>query len=168
MPRFARCRLSGCIDSVGPILTDAQPVFGPKLKLQLYSLRKGYAHDPEQATFTWNGALYAHAGGGMHDVARLLGASVRGRRLHHSGGAGQAPAHHRIRADAQARRRRLSRSSAIDEDDADEADARRLLRQRRQEHPRCRIETREQLFAFARATAARRKDDGGLAIRLAN
>jgi hypothetical protein len=30
----------------------------------------------------------------------------------------------------------------------------------------CRIETREQLFAFARATAARRKTDGGLAIRL--
>jgi hypothetical protein len=30
----------------------------------------------------------------------------------------------------------------------------------------CRIETRDQLFAFARATAARKKDNGGLAIRL--
>ncbi len=31
---------------------------------------------------------------------------------------------------------------------------------------RRRIATREQLFAFARATAAKRKPDGGLAIRL--
>jgi hypothetical protein len=30
----------------------------------------------------------------------------------------------------------------------------------------CRIETREQLIAFARATQAQRKDNGGLAIRL--
>ena len=30
----------------------------------------------------------------------------------------------------------------------------------------CVIETRQQLVAFARATAAQRKDDGGLAIRL--
>ena len=53
---------------------------------------------------------------------------------------------------------------AIDEADADEA-----TRAANCKHPggiACRIETREQLFAFARATAARRKNDGGLAIRL--
>jgi len=32
----------------------------------------------------------------------------------------------------------------------------------------CRIVTRKQLFVFARATAARHKDEGGLVLRLAN
>ena len=53
---------------------------------------------------------------------------------------------------------------AIDEDDADAA-----TRAAECKHPggaACRIETREQLFTFARATAAKRKTDGGLAIRL--
>ena len=61
--------LAACVDSSGPILSDSQPVFGTKLKLQLYSLRQGYAHEPEPASYTWNGALYAKAGGGTHDVA---------------------------------------------------------------------------------------------------
>ena len=60
--------LSGCIDSSGPILADAQPVLGPRLNLQLYSLREGHAHDPEQASFTWDGKLYVRSGGGMKDV----------------------------------------------------------------------------------------------------
>jgi hypothetical protein len=53
---------------------------------------------------------------------------------------------------------------AIDEADADET-----TRTANCKHPgntACRIETREQLFAFARATAARHKDEGGLALRL--
>jgi hypothetical protein len=53
---------------------------------------------------------------------------------------------------------------AIDEDDADEP-----TRAAQCKHPggaACRIETREQLFTFARATAAKRKTDGGLAIQL--
>jgi len=68
------CALSlvACVDSSSPILPDSQAVFGPRLKLQLYSVRNGYAHDPEPATYSWNGALYAKAGGGTHDVADRL------------------------------------------------------------------------------------------------
>ncbi len=53
---------------------------------------------------------------------------------------------------------------AIDEADADEA-----TRAANCTHPggtACRIATREQLFALARATAAHHKDEGGLALRL--
>ena len=35
------CRCPACIDSSDPILTDAQPVFGPRLNLQLYTLAQG-------------------------------------------------------------------------------------------------------------------------------
>lgn len=45
--------LCGCIDSSGPILTDARPLFGQQLQLQFYTLRKGFADEPEQALFKW-------------------------------------------------------------------------------------------------------------------
>jgi hypothetical protein len=53
---------------------------------------------------------------------------------------------------------------AVDEADADEA-----TRAANCKYPggaACRIETREQLLAFTRATAARKKTDGGLVIQL--
>jgi hypothetical protein len=154
--------LSGCIDSSGPILTDAQPVLGPRLNLQLYSLREGHAHDPEQASFTWDGKLYVRSGGGMKDVR---GFSV------HPFEAGdtiiQSSQLRHPQIAEYALMRKLAEGAyqviAIDEDDTDEP-----TRAAQCKHPggtACRIETRDQLFTFARATAAKRKTDGGLAIR---
>jgi hypothetical protein len=155
--------LTGCIDSPGPILTDAQPVLGPHLNLQLYSLREGHAHDPERASFAWNGKLYVRSGGGMKDVSSFT--------LHPFEADGyiiqSSPVRHPQIAE-YALMRKLAEGVyqviAIDEDDADAP-----ARATNCKHPggaACRIETREQLFTFARATAARRKTDGGLAIRL--
>jgi hypothetical protein len=156
--------LGGCIDSTGPILSDAQPVFGQRLRLQFYSLREGFATAPEQATFIWNGALYVHAGGGMRDVSAF---SI------HSFEAGdfliQSVPAKRVRATEYALLHKLAdgvyQVSVIDEDDADEA-TRAAYCRKTNIHSPCHIETREQLLAFARATAARRKDDGVLVIRL--
>ena len=157
--------LSGCIDSASPILSDSQPVLGQRLRLQLYGLRKGYAVDPEQATFVWNGALYAHAGGGMKDVSAF---SV------HPFEAGDF-----IIQTVPAKKASITEYAimhklvegvyqvvVIDEADADEPTRAAYCKKGDKNDHACRIETREQLFAFARATAARRKDDGGLAIRL--
>jgi len=156
--------LAGCVDSVGPILADSQPVLGALLKLQLYSMRKGYAEDPEQASFAWNGKLYAHAGGGMADV--------RGFSVHPFGGGSY------IIQEVPVKRPQLAEYAlmrpladgvyhvvVIDEADADAAT--RAAHCAKLPGVACRIATREALFAFARATAARHKDDGGLAIRLA-
>ncbi|MGB9318027.1 MAG: hypothetical protein WCB62_23860, partial [Pseudolabrys sp.] len=56
----ALCALSltGCVDSDGPILADAQPLFGKDVRLQFYSLRKGFVDEPEQASFKWDGERY--------------------------------------------------------------------------------------------------------------
>ncbi len=162
---FTLCALllAGCIDSTGPILTDAQPVLGPRLKLQLYSLREGFARDPEKATYTWNGARYVKAGGGTHDVGAFT--------VHPFEGGDfilQSSPAKKAQNTEYALMRKLAEGVyqvvAIDEDDADAA-----ARAAACKHPggaACRIETREQLFAFARATAAERKSDGGLAVRL--
>jgi hypothetical protein len=155
--------LSACIDSAGPILPDSQPVLGPRLNLQLYSVRDGYARDPERASFSWNGKLYAHRSGSLRDV--------RGFTVHPFEGndfiVQSLPARHPEHVE-YALMRKLAEGVyqviAIDEADADEA-----TRTASCKHPggvACRIETREQLSAFARATAARHNTDGGLAIRL--
>ena len=141
--------LAGCVDSKGPILADSQPVLGPRLKLQLYSMRKGYAEDPEQASFAWNGKLYARSGGGMTDV--------RGFSVHPFEGGNYI-----IRPLADG----VYHMVVIDEADADAAT--RAAHCAKLPNVACRIATREALFAFARATAARHRDEGGLAIRLAD
>jgi hypothetical protein len=156
--------LAGCVDSKGSILADSRPILGSRLKLQLYSMRKGYAEDPEQASFAWNGKLYAHAGGGMMDV--------RGFSVHPFEGGEyiiQSVPVKRPQMAEYALMRPLTdgvyQVVVIDEADADAAT--RAAYCGKLSGVACRIATREQLFAFARATAARHKDDGGLAIRLA-
>lgn len=158
--------LSGCIDSSGPILTDSQQIFGPKLRVQLYSLRGGYAHDPEQAVFVWNGALYSHAGGGMREVSAFS--------VHPFEGGDyiiQSVPSRRAGITEYAVMRRLAEGVflvvPVDEDDADEPTRAAFCgKGDAKDTSSCRIATREQLFAFARATAARRKQDGGLALLL--
>jgi hypothetical protein len=155
--------LSGCIDSSGPILTDSQPALGPRLNLQLYALREGHAFDPEQARFAWDGKLYAQSGSGMNDVSGFT--------VHPFEGGDyiiqSSPARHLQIAEYAVMHQLADcvyQVIAIDEDDADAT-----TRAAKCKHPggaACRIETREQLFTFARATAAKRKTGGGLAIRL--
>jgi hypothetical protein len=157
--------LAGCIDSSSPILPDSQPLFGPLLKLQLYSLRKGRASDPEQVTFVWNGALYSRATGGIKDVSAFsihdfeagdyIIQSIPAKRP----GITEYAVMHKL-VDG------VYQINAIDEDDADGSTRSANCGKGEKNDRACRIETRDQLLAFARATAARQKTDGGLAIRL--
>ena len=156
--------LAGCIDSAAPIMTGAEPVLGPQLHLQFYGLHKGIVDDPEQASYRWDGKQYAHVSGGMADVAAfslhpLEGGTfiVQSVPVKKTGGIEYAVM------------RKLTEGVfhvvPVDEDDADAAT--RAANCKPAGHS-CRIETRDQLFAFARATAAKQKADGGLAIRLSD
>lgn len=155
--------LSGCIDSSDPVLTDSQPIFGPTLRLQLYTLHKGLASEPEQATFTWNGKLYAHASGGLREISAFS--------VHPFEGGDyivQDVPTNRPNINEYGLMRKLAGGvylvRAVDEDDADEAT--RTANCDHADKAACRVKTPEQLFAFVRATAAKRHDDGGLVIRL--
>ena len=134
--------------------------------MQLYTLHRGVASEPEQATFTWDGKLYVHAGGGMSDIkafsAHPLGddtfilQDVPVKRPH---------------INEYALMRRLTDGvylvRVIDEDDADKATRAAYCGKGDKTDPSsCRIKTRKALVAFARATARKRPNDGGLVIRL--
>ena len=69
LPRFARWLLPAASIRPRRSWPTRKPVLGPALNLQLYTLRDGHAHDPERTRFRWDGKRYAHAGGGMNDVA---------------------------------------------------------------------------------------------------
>jgi hypothetical protein len=165
---FVCFALAGCIDSTGPILSDSQEAFGPRLHVQLFTLRDGFAHDPEQAVFVWRDGLYAHAGGAMREVSAFsvnpfengdfILQEVPRKRPHIT----EYALVHKL-ADG------VYQVLPIDENYADAPTRAANCGKGDAKDPSpCRIATREQLFAFARATAARRKQDGGLAILLAS
>jgi hypothetical protein len=156
--------LSGCVDSVGPILPDAQPLFGKELRAQFYTLRKGFADEPEQALFKWDGERYVHAGGGMNDVTAFTIHRFEGRAYIVQSVAAKRPGVIEY-AVAHKLTEGVFQVTPIDEDDADGATRVRNCQQT--DDSRCRITTRNQLFAFARATESRQKSEGGLVLRLA-
>ncbi len=161
---FGAILLSGCIDSARPILTDeAKPVLGQRLNLQLYTLLKGFAEGPEQAEYAWKGSYYAHVSGGMKDVDGFTVYPFEGgdyivqtRPKNPKDKIEYALLHPFVDGVYQA--------IPIDEDDASAAV--RAANCQKTKNSSCRIETRAQLWALARATAARPKDRGGLAIKL--
>jgi len=158
--------LAGCVDSSEPILTDSQQLFGSRLRVQFFTLRDGHARDPERAVFVWRDGRYVHAGGGMRDVAAFSvnpfenGDSVIQESSRKRPGISEYAVLHKL-ADG------VYQVLAIDEEDADaQTRAAHCGKGTPRDPAACRIKTREQLFAFARATAARRKQDGGLALVL--
>ena len=157
--------LSGCVDSAGPILADAQPLLGERVRLQFYTLRKGFAEEPEQASYRWNRGSYVRTGSGMQDVRAFSAHPFEGDSLIIQGTSAKRP---RVAEYAVAFKLTdgVYQAIGIDEDDADAAT--RAAHCKKTDDSGCRIETRDQLFAFARATAARRKGEGGLVIRLAD
>jgi len=155
--------LTGCVDSAGPILPDAQPLFGNELRLQFYTLRKGFVDEPEQASFKWDGERYVHSGGGMNDVTAFTIHRFEGRAYIVQSAAAKRPDIIEY-AVAHKLTEGVFQVSPIDENDADGGTRARNCRQT--DDSSCRITTRNQLFAFARATESRQKSEGGLVLRL--
>jgi hypothetical protein len=160
---FACLALTGCIESAEPILTGAKPVFGERFKAQLYTLKDGRADEPVLENFSWDGKRYvssndkptvepftAHPFGSGGYIVQIVSAK-------------QAKAEyallHRL-ADG------VYFGRVIDQDDADET-----TRKRECEPPdkfNCHIKAYKQLEIFAKATAAKNHQTGGLVILLAD
>jgi hypothetical protein len=158
------CLLTGCIDSAAPILTDSKRLLGQRLDLRLFTVRDGKISDEgEGAIFVWNGQAYANIIKSLGDVAYF---SV------HPFDDGtfivQTYPLDRKRGSEYALMRQIPfigdaySIAAIDEEDAD-AGLRKVNCEATANYA-CRITTREQLYALARATAAKPHDHGMLAV----
>jgi hypothetical protein len=155
--------LGGCISSTATILTDANPVLGDRGQIHVYTLAGGVARDPGIITYQWNGSRYLVRGKpvGITDFTlypyegRDFVIQTTSQRAPHMIGYGLA--------------RRLADATyllvPLNEDDADST-TRNMFCTKTLEAP-CRVATTEQIFAFARATADKPIEGGGLAVVLA-
>ena len=159
----AALTLNGCISSTAPILTDAKPVLGERGVIHVYTLEQGAARDPGTLTFQWSGSRYLVHGksAGFSDFTAY---AYEGRDWILQGTTQRAP--QRIEYGLA---RRLADGVyllvQIDEQDVDEPTRAKFCT--KTQDAACRIATPEQLFVFARASADKPVEGGGLAVVMA-
>lgn len=157
--------LSACVESEAPLLTDAKPLFGQEGGLQLYDLSDRMARGPTTATFRWDGGRYAVAGPEPSDTGAFTTHEFEGRDI-----LLQVSPDAKNKTYRYALARKLAEGAylyfLVDENDADEAKRTKFCVAVGEYT--CQAGTREGLLAFARATAAKPHESGGLAIILAD
>jgi hypothetical protein len=156
----ASSALCGCVSSTAPVLSGAMPVLGERGELHVFSLSDGSAHDPATVTFQWTGSRYAVRGKSI-DVTDFTALPFEGRDLIVQSRSARPP--HAIE---YALARRLADGTylvvPIDENDVDEPTRAKFCITA--SGIACGITTPEQLFVFARATADKTMEAGGLAV----
>jgi hypothetical protein len=154
--------LTGCINSSAPILGDAKAILGDRIQVYLFSATtKDGTRDHTTAVFEWNGSRYLPLGTAAGDWSEFTIHPYEGRDF-----VIQTRQQRGAKATEYALARRLSEGLfliiPISEEDADEPTRDRFCT-KTQDSP-CRITTPEQLFVFARATAAKDEEMGGIAV----
>jgi hypothetical protein len=155
--------LAGCISSTAPILTGASPVLGERGQIHVYTLADGVARDPGIIAYQWNGSRYLVRGKSI-GISDFTLHPYEGRDFVIETTSQRDP--HRIEYGLA---RRLADATyllvPLNEDDADSAT--RDMFCTKTVDAACRVATTEQIFAFARATADKPIEGGGLAVVLA-
>jgi hypothetical protein len=157
---LAALALSGCISSTGPVLSDAKPVLGERGLIHVFTLSQGGASDPGVVSFQWSGSRYLVRGKSI-GYSEFTAYPYEGRDWIVQGITQRAPSHVEYG---------LARKLAngvyllvdINEDDADEPTREKFCT--KTQVASCRIATPEQLFVFARASADKPLESGGLAV----
>jgi hypothetical protein len=159
---FALLLLAGCVDSAAPLLTGAQPMFGPTVRIHGYSLSEGRANGPDVGNFRWDGAQYRVVGRPTFEVAAFTAVPLGDNDLIIQSRSSRP----QVKGIEYVLARKLADGvyslAAIDEVDADEATRDKFCTKRA--GSACRLETSEALFAFARMTAAKPDPKRTLAI----
>lgn len=152
--------LTGCISSTSPILSDPKPVLGDRGVIHTFTLSGGAAHEPSMVSFQWSGSRYVLVGKSI-GISDFTAHAYEGRDWIVQGTTLGSP-----RRVEYGLARRLADGVylllPINEDDAD-ASAREKFCTKTQDAS-CRIATPEQLFVFARASADKPPEGGGLAV----
>jgi hypothetical protein len=151
--------LAGCIDSAKPILSDAQPFLGGRPHIEFYVLRDGAAREPVSETFAWRNGRYVPLRGTASDIHDFTLHAFEGADLIVQSIRAGHPAEYGIA-------RKLADGTyllfAVDENDADSGTRDKYCG--KEPDAACRVATREAVLAFARASAAKPRSAGGLAV----
>ena len=153
--------LTGCISATGEILGDAKAILGERIQVHAFASAKDGKRDYSTGIFEWSGSRYVRRSGDFTDFTIH---PYEGRDLIIQSRTSRGSS---IIEFSLARRiaEGVYLIIPIQEEDADEPTRTRFCT-KTQGAP-CRISTPEQLFVFARATAARDEDNGGVAVVVA-
>ncbi len=163
MPRAAvglvSLATSACVNSTEPILGDARAILGAGGQWHIYETKEGAARSHRSHHFQWDGRRYAVRG--RSEIRDFTVHAYEGRDLI------VQVAHHKMpRPYRYALARKLAEGVyqvvPIEAEDAEESARSRFCIKTRDEP--CRIETPEQLFVLARATAAKEQEGGIVAV----
>jgi hypothetical protein len=156
----AALALAGCVTSTGPVLRDSKPLIGVRGTIHGYSIREGAAHDPKAAQFEWERDRY-RVRGRRADFSEFTAHPFEGRDF-----ILQARSKRGARQIEYALARRVADGVyfivPIDEADAEDDDRIKFCTKTKDSF--CRISSPEQLVVFARKTADKTADGGGLAV----
>jgi hypothetical protein len=143
-------------------LTDGKPLLGETVRLQIYHLRDGLAHDPAIGTLRWENGSYRTFEDGKKETSRLTLQPLDGADL-----IVQSTDKNNFTEYAVARKviDGAYLVFVIDEADADEATRKQYCKANADRD--CTVTTPEAVLAFARATAAKPHDSGSVAVLLA-
>jgi len=153
--------LSGCITAPREILGDAKAILGERIQVHAFTTAKNGTREHSTGIFEWSGSRYVRRSGDFTDFTIhpyegrdliIQSQTSRGSSMIQFGLA-----------------RRIAEGVyliiPIQEEDADEPTRERFCT--KTQGADCRISTPEQLFVFARASAARDEDNGGVAVVVA-
>jgi hypothetical protein len=151
--------IGGCVSSTEPILGDARAILGPGGQWHIYETKEGAARSHRTYRFQWDGRRYTVRG--PAEIRDFTVHAYEGRDLILQARTTRTPRPYRY-ALARKLAEGVYQVVPIEEEDADEAARGRFCIKTREEP--CRIETPEQLFVFARATAGKDLEGGTIAV----
>jgi len=150
---------AACVNSTEPVLGDARAILGESGQIHLFDAGEGSTSNPRIHRFQWNGRRYVVAG--RAEIVDFTAHSYEGRDL-----IVQARTRRSLRPYNYAVAHKLTEGVytivPIEEKDSDDAIRNRFCISA--PGGACRIETPEQLFALARATAAKEQEGGLIAV----
>jgi hypothetical protein len=153
--------LTGCISATGPILGDARAILGDRIQVHAFAGPKDGKRDYTTGIFEWSGSRYVRRSGDFTDFT-IHPYEGRDLIIQSQTSRGSTTIDFGLA-------RRIAEGVyliiPIQEEDADEPTRARFCT--KTQGASCRISTPEQLFVFARATAARDEDNGGVAVVVA-
>jgi hypothetical protein len=150
--------LTGCISATGPILGDAKAILGDRIQVHAFASPRDGKRDYTTGIFEWSGSRYVRRSGDFTDFT-IHPYEGRDLIIQSQTSRGSTSINFGLA-------RRIAEGVyliiPIQEEDADEPTRARFCT--KTQGADCRISTPEQLFVFARASAARDEDIGGVAV----
>ena len=154
--------LTGCVDSAAPLMTGAQPVFGPDVRMHLYVMGEDRATGPELGIYRWEGGEYRAVNKPGFEIASFTAFPLGDKDLIIQ----SRSARPQIKGIEYGIARKIAPAAyvvgAVDEEDADAATRKKLCTAGGTDT--CRVASRDDLLTLARASAAKAELKGSLAI----